>query len=1022
MNKRTKKWFLLLFALLLPSLGWAQSQTIKENGLIFTFDTDHYVLTGNDANEFDGQLYIPYDICRDEFGCYQVTKLNAGALDGLTNIKSVNFWAEVDEIPADFFKGIGSQTDPIDAYFNWEYLSRMGGILSNQVCQLAGGFFNVFSIEGGDGLDIIYKLISDQEFWLTDIRLHDFEPDSYQLNIYTERWWNDQQTLQLTKVLPEATAKLANVANKISRVSIYGSVKPEIDANAFAGIGKANAPVDLVMFQEDFINWGGNTSTGQLLGGYFSLMRSEWGGENLNDGFYRLTSDGYVLSDPIEYQEDADHYTLHLVTQFDDINVVEIKANAFKDIRQNISNMNFTSISFDGENTNIKIEEGAFTGFGTDDNPIDMNISTSLLQKIGEVTAKGNYKIAGGYFRAGVIRDYDDFTLTYVANENNGYTLAKVVEKDSQNNPKTLDISSFIDDRNDNGEYVQIPVTAIAENALEGIGSAEAPVRLNMYKSLAKNLGAKTENGLTTLAGGVFELGYVYCNEGVNIFYKMEDDGQSYTVKGYTQDIWWMEENPEGYKVIINSEIGDENGTEWVEGIPVTKIAANAFKDIKDVYAVSIEGSAIDIGDGAFTGIGTAEKPASLTASNAILKDALDNKLAEGVYNIKGGIFALNAITIKAQKNPENQNYAITYAFVDNTEVVALREEDDGTGNWKPVPGTYILMDAPADGSDYYTYTFLSAKQIMNLRLAMIDENNNPYTEVYYNYDELNIASDTTFVWNADKNRLLLKGAPEEYGIMLGDTYVTAANAGDILANDETNAGKAKYDVKTNTLTLDGVDIQGWGQVFYNRNDGLTVVLKGQNTFRPQKNEPDAFVEFFNGGQMTITGNGTLNLICSNKEITETNGNWGNIYDFNLTITGGATLNASRTRNFNANILTVEKGTLNISEVKEEYALQAYNLTLGEGIKIMIPKDGKTNEDGILCDADGNYAKTVKIDSEAGDANSDGKVDATDIVEVVNHLMGKASEKYNPSGADANKDGTVNAADIVTIVNIISNN
>ena len=68
--------------------------------------------------------------------------------------------------------------------------------------------------------------------------------------------------------------------------------------------------------------------------------------------------------------------------------------------------------------------------------------------------------------------------------------------------------------------------------------------------------------------------------------------------------------------------------------------------------------------------------------------------------------------------------------------------------------------------------------------------------------------------------------------------------------------------------------------------DGLTVVLKGQNTFRPQKNEPDAFVEFFNGGQMTITGNGTLNLICSNKEITETNGNWGNIYDFNLDVAG----------------------------------------------------------------------------------------------------------------------------------------
>lgn len=53
------------------------------------------------------------------------------------------------------------------------------------------------------------------------------------------------------------------------------------------------------------------------------------------------------------------------------------------------------------------------------------------------------------------------------------------------------------------------------------------------------------------------------------------------------------------------------------------------------------------------------------------------------------------------------------------------------------------------------------------------------------------------------------------------------------------------------------------------------------------------------------------------------------------------------------------------------------------------------------------------------DVNGDETVNAADIVEVVNYIMGNASEKFNEEGADANGDGVVNAADIVTIVNII---
>ena len=54
-----------------------------------------------------------------------------------------------------------------------------------------------------------------------------------------------------------------------------------------------------------------------------------------------------------------------------------------------------------------------------------------------------------------------------------------------------------------------------------------------------------------------------------------------------------------------------------------------------------------------------------------------------------------------------------------------------------------------------------------------------------------------------------------------------------------------------------------------------------------------------------------------------------------------------------------------------------------------------------------------------GDSNGDNTVNAADIVEVVNAIMGNPSEGFDESAADVNGDGVVNAADIVAIVNII---
>ena len=57
-----------------------------------------------------------------------------------------------------------------------------------------------------------------------------------------------------------------------------------------------------------------------------------------------------------------------------------------------------------------------------------------------------------------------------------------------------------------------------------------------------------------------------------------------------------------------------------------------------------------------------------------------------------------------------------------------------------------------------------------------------------------------------------------------------------------------------------------------------------------------------------------------------------------------------------------------------------------------------------------------------GDANGDQVVDAKDVTEVSNALMGNPSGKYIKDNADANSDAKVNAADVVTIINMILNN
>lgn len=54
-----------------------------------------------------------------------------------------------------------------------------------------------------------------------------------------------------------------------------------------------------------------------------------------------------------------------------------------------------------------------------------------------------------------------------------------------------------------------------------------------------------------------------------------------------------------------------------------------------------------------------------------------------------------------------------------------------------------------------------------------------------------------------------------------------------------------------------------------------------------------------------------------------------------------------------------------------------------------------------------------------GDANGDGEVNVTDIVEIVNAIMNRPSERFVRDAADLNGDGEVNVTDIVKVVNLI---
>lgn len=80
------------------------------------------------------------------------------------------------------------------------------------------------------------------------------------------------------------------------------------------------------------------------------------------------------------------------------------------------------------------------------------------------------------------------------------------------------------------------------------------------------------------------------------------------------------------------------------------------------------------------------------------------------------------------------------------------------------------------------------------------------------------------------------------------------------------------------------------------------------------------------------------------------------------------------------------------------------------------------NGDYFTVEGSETYTVNIKEGVLLGDANSDGVVTVTDIVETANYILsGKSSPYFNKTAADSNQDGTISVTDIVTDAQIILN-
>ena len=924
------------------------------------------------------------------------------------------------------FQGFGTAEAPMrfEGSAPVTLLTNLQATATDGVYNIGGGFFQVikengivqYALNGDEYIVTGYDEEEVQRYIDNQSDIYLYIQNAFDEYILKEDGTNERINYFVTKIKANAFNGLTGVGN----VYFDAQKLTEIGENAFKGFGTAEAPMtlnaDAPVALLKSLNATPTDCVYNLGGGFFQVIRQS--------GYvlYALNGEEYTA---VGYVEDAQTYInngakiqIDITDGFDEYAqnadgnytwkyyyVTKIKADAFN----GLTGVNDVSINTEQL---TEVGENAFKGFGTAEAPMDIKGNIAMISKLATIGNDGVISLGNGSFKYTYISYGDGVNvkaqlaspitngraeLTVVGYEQydgwdnysvNIYGDTYYSAGNTEINLRTTKIAANAFEGIQNVKSVSIDgsyLKEIGENAFAGIGTESATVPLSISPILVNRFKDQIEG--SKLAGGFFDIVRIYNDGYFKSYYSYVDGAYELTKvecaqnanSGIVNNRWPL------YIVTGFEDYADEpvewtdiNGNTHSDRYPVTyvtKIKADALANVKipnartneptysgpeAITSVTIQdyynNTKIEIEDGAFAGIGTIEKGASFSAKNAIISKNIGNKVADGIYDIKGGYFALKAITIKAQKSPNGYDYAITYA-----------EGRNDNGNWTTLVNwnddlSPEMMKAPANGDDYYTYTFLGANTITYLQIYEAREHEADgqiereyYSDAYISRQTLEINRDTTFIWNDNRDKLVLEGAPIEYEFWLAGNYVTEENAADILGD-----GKATFDEESNVLTLDGIDamVYGYGLTTYNRN--MTVKLIGDNTLRASDSQY-AYCNMNIYAQTTIKGDGTLNIIGSNKEVTEDDGNWGEVYGYyDLTISDGATVNVSRMYGFTDwATVTIDNATLSIDEVKNTRAFAADELVLN-GAEIRVPAGGEF-KNGVIYDAEGKYAKSVLI-------------------------------------------------------------
>ncbi|MCR5679759.1 MAG: hypothetical protein K6G08_06070 [Prevotella sp.] len=160
-------------------------------------------------------------------------------------------------------------------------------------------------------------------------------------------------------------------------------------------------------------------------------------------------------------------------------------------------------------------------------------------------------------------------------------------------------------------------------------------------------------------------------------------------------------------------------------------------------------------------------------------------------------------------------------------------------------------------GGENYTATFTTTVNDAG-KLILYDDVSTGHTVNYINGLGTSEGEDGDYV-------PYLEISLADYHLIVGNVPVNSGNAANILADDIVNNGKASFNLETNTLTLNGVNLSSeWESLSINSElDNLTINLTGTNTV-----DGGIYYDGSDNGTLSFTGSGSLAISNSDGVIT----------------------------------------------------------------------------------------------------------------------------------------------------------